>query len=111
MAAYTLKRLVDPTQLPTSATSIYTVGQGITTAIKEILVANASAANASITIHIAKSGTINSQSNQIVPSVVVSPNSVLTLDITQVMNEGDKIYAYSSIASSLNIMISGYEAQ
>jgi hypothetical protein len=110
MATYTLKRLVDPQQLTTTGTNLYQCPINTTTTIKEILVANASSSNAAVTINLAPVGSVNTGANQIIPGVVISPNSTLTLDITQVMNAGDRIFANASVANSLNICISGYES-
>jgi hypothetical protein len=110
MASYTAKRLVNPTQLTTSASTIYTVsGVGVSVAVKQIMVSNISASTANFSMHIVPSGGISSSTNLMSPAVGIAPNSFITIDIDQVMVTGDFISAFSSAATALNVMVSGYE--
>lgn len=110
MASYTAKRLVNPTQLTTSASTIYTVaGVGVSVAVKQIMLSNVSGSSANFSMHIIPSGGIASASNLMSPAVAIAANSFITIDIDQVLVTGDVISAFSSSAGALNIMVSGYE--
>jgi hypothetical protein len=45
-----------------------------------------------------------------IPALAISPSSLLTIDLNQVLNAGDTIQAFSSATSSINLMVSGFEA-
>lgn len=110
MATYSLKRFVPATTLTTSTATLYTVTSPATSAVvKQILVANYSASSASVSIYLVPSGSSASTANVVVPGVSISANSTITLDLTQVLNQGDFIAAVSSASSSINLMVSGYE--
>lgn len=110
MASYTAKRLVNPTQLTTSASTIYTVsGVGVSVAVKQIMISNVSGSAASFSMHIVPSGGIAGSANLMSPGVAIAPNSFITIDIDQVMVTGDFISAFASASASLNVMVSGYE--
>lgn len=110
MASYTAKRLVNPTQLTASPSTIYTVaGVGVSVAVKQIMISNVSGTSANFSMHIVPSGGIASSSNLMSPALAISPSSFITIDIDQVLVTGDIISAFSSSAGALNVMISGYE--
>lgn len=111
MASYSMKRFTNPTQLGTSASTIYTAGTGVTATVKEILVANVSGAAQSISLHFVPSGGIASSSNLMVPALSVSSTSLITIDLNQVLNAGDTIQAFASATTSINVMVSGFEAE
>ena len=110
MASYTIKRLTNPTQLGTSATSIYAVsGVGLSVAVKQILVSNVSSSSASFSMHVVPTGGIAGATNLMAPAVSLAPNSFITINLDQVLTNGDAISAFASATSSINVMISGYE--
>ena len=112
MANYNLKRFTDPTTLGTSATALYTVTSPASSGItKQILVSNYSTSSANVTLYLVPSGGTAGNSNAIVPAVSISANSTITLDLTQVLNLGDSLWALASAGSSLNVLVSGYEVQ
>lgn len=112
MAAYSLKRFCPVTTLTTGNTTLYTVTNPVVNGVlKQILVANYSASSATVTVYIVPSGGTAGNSNIVVPAVSISANSTITLDITQVMNQGDFLVATAGASSAINISVSGYEAQ
>lgn len=110
MAAYTLKRMTAPTQLGTSASTVYTVGTGVTAVVKQILVVNVSASATTVTIHAVPSAGSAGTTNRIFSALPIAPNATLTLDLSQVLTAGDTIQALAGATSAVNVMISGYEA-
>ena len=112
MATYSLKKFCPVTTLSGSNTTLYTASSPVTNSvIKQLLVANYSASSATVSVYLVPSGGSASNSNVILPSVAIAANSTITLDITQVMNQGDFIVASASAGTAINITISGYEVQ
>lgn len=110
MASYTAKRLVNPTQLGTSASTVYTVsGVGVSAVVKQIMVSNTSASSVNFSMHVVPSGGIAGATNLMSPALAIAANSFITIDLDQVLATGDFISAFASAATSLNIMVSGYE--
>ena len=110
MAAYTLKQFAPVTNLTTSPVTLYTVTSPVTSAVvKQILVSNYSASTATLTVNFVVSGGTAGNLNAVIPSVSISANSTITLDITQVINQNGFIAASASVGSAINVMISGYE--
>lgn len=105
-----MKRLANPTQLGTSASTIYTAGVGVKALLKELVVSNISASAASFSMHVVPSGGTASSSNLMVPALSISPNSFLTIDFNEVLNAGDTLQAFASAATTINVMASGFEA-
>lgn len=110
MASYTIKRLTNPTQLGTSASSIYTAsGAGTTIAVKQIMVANVSASSVNFSMHVIPTGGIAGSTNLMVPAVAIAPNSFIVIDLDQILTNGDSLSAFASATASINVMVSGYE--
>ena len=110
MAAYNLKRMTNPTQLGTSAASVYTVGSGITAVVKQLLATNTTATASTVSVHLVPTSGTTTTSNLIFASVPVPPNSTLVIDLAQVMNAGDSLHAFAGNAATVNLTVSGYEA-
>lgn len=112
MASYSLARLAALTQLTASAATLYTVTAPRTKAVvKQILVSNTSASSATVTIHIVPALGTASSATKIIPEVSVAANSVITFDVTQVLNVGETLQALASTGSAINAIISGYEVE
>lgn len=112
MASYSLARLAALTQLTTSAATVYTVTAPKTKGvIKQILVSNTSASTATVTLHIVPALGAASAANKIIPEVSLAANSVITFDVTQVMEVGETLRALASAATSVNLIVSGYEVE
>ena len=110
MAAYNLKRMTNPTQLGTTASSVYTVGSGITAVVKQILATNATATSSTVSIHLVPTSGTTTTANLIFAAVPVPANSTLVIDLAQVMNAGDSLHAFAGNATTVNLTVSGYEA-
>jgi hypothetical protein len=107
---YTMKRLAAPQVLPTSSAVLYAVPANTTTTVKQILLANTTGTQATVTLNVVVASSSPQTSNQILPAMVINPNTTITLDLNQVLNANDSIWGVSNTASAINIMISGYEA-
>jgi len=102
--------MTNPTQLGTSASSVYTVGAGITAVVKQLLATNTTATASTISVNLVPSAGTTSTSNLIFASVPVPANSTLVIDLAQVMNAGDQLFALAGNATTVNLTVSGYEA-
>ena len=110
MAAYNLKRMTAPTQLGTSASTVYTVGSGITATVKQILAANVTSSASTVSIHLVPSGGSATTANLIFAAIPVAGNSTVVFDLNQVMDTGDTLRAFAGNATAINLVVSGYEA-
>lgn len=110
MAAYNLKRMTNPTQLSTSAASVYTVGAGITAVVKQVLATNTTASASTVSVHLVPTSGTATTSNLLFAAVPVPPNSTLVIDLATVMNAGDSLQAFAGNATTINLTVSGYEA-
>lgn len=110
MASYTIKRLTNPTQLGTSASAIYTVsGVGLSVAVRQLMVSNVSASSVNFSMHVVPNGGTATATNLMSPAVPIAPNSFITIDLDQVLTNGDALSAFASATSAINVMVSGYE--
>lgn len=102
--------MTNPTQLGTSAASVYTVGSGITAVVKQILATNATASPSTVSVHLVPTSGTATTSNLIFAAIPVPANSTLAIDLAQVMNAGDQLFAFAGNATTVNLTVSGYEA-
>ena len=102
--------MTNPTQLGTTASSVYTVGSGITAVVKQILATNATATSSTVSIHLVPTSGTTTTANLIFAAVPVPANSTLVIDLAQVMNAGDSLHAFAGNATTVNLTVSGYEA-
>jgi ATP-dependent protease ClpP protease subunit len=106
--AYTPKRFYIG-QPGTSATTLATVPSGKTWIVKQICLANTTASDATVTIHLVPSGGSAGVGNMIVPGITVYAKSVVTVDLAQVMTAGDFIAGLQGTTSAITVTISGVE--
>lgn len=102
--------MTNPTQLGTSASSVYTVGSGITAVVKQVLAANCTATASTFSMHLVPTGGTTTTANQIFCQIPVPAYSTLAIDLAQVMNAGDTLHAFAGNATTINLTVSGYEA-
>jgi hypothetical protein len=110
VAAYNLKRMTNPTQLGTSAVSVYTVGSGITAVVKQVLATNTTASASTLSMHLVPNAGSATTSNLIFAAIPVPANSTVVIDLSQVLNVGDQLFAFAGNATTVNLTVSGYEA-
>lgn len=78
--------------------------------IKQILLANTTAVSATVTLNLVPSpGTTVAVANQIVPAITVPGNSVITLDVSLVMNVSDAIRGLQGTAAAITVSIHGVQ--
>jgi hypothetical protein len=108
MATITPKKLCQGALTTSSVAALYTVPASTITFLKDIDVANTTAAPVSLTINLVPSGGSVATSNQLVPVLPIAGNSMWQWTGTQILNVGDTIHANGS-AVGLTINSSGAE--
>jgi hypothetical protein len=73
------------------------------------MVSNVSASSVNFSMHVVPNGGTAGATNLMSPAVPIAPNSFITIDLDQVLTNGDALSAFASAGSSLNVMVSGYE--
>jgi hypothetical protein len=108
MATYTPKRLgTNPVQLSTSGTtSLYTAPASTTAIIKQLVVANTTASNATFNLSI--TGSV-AASRALFQGLVIGANSTAVIDLSVVLQPTEGIFASTGTASALTLTISGVE--
>lgn len=107
--AITAQKLFRGTMLTTTAATLYTAPANTTVRLTELLFANGSTADVSVTAHLVASGSAASTNNKIVPAIPLGANELLQLQFSTVMLTGDFISALASSASQIVAYGSGSE--
>ncbi len=101
--AMTQTKLHAPSQLGTSAATLYTVPGSTTTIVKQIALCNTAAAARTVTIYLVPSGGSSGVANAILYEVPVDAKSTTFVNLSAVMATGDFIQGLASVASSVTI--------
>lgn len=95
---------------PAAAVGIlYTTPAGQKTLVRTIAVTNTTAAVATLTLHLVDNGGAPSAANALVYALPVQPNSIVVIEVKQVLSAGDTIRGLQGTAAALTIHISGVE--
>jgi hypothetical protein len=108
MVAYTPTRMAQ-VSMAAAAAVVYTVPAAKSAIVKQLIIANVTAATVSAFVSIVPAGGAGAVANRIVHDVDVPPKSVLTFELSQVLPTGGTIAAHASSASALTLTISGLE--
>lgn len=105
------KRLVDGSQLTTSAATYYTTPANTLTTISACTVTNTTGTAQTLTMHLIPQGGSASASNMIVSARVVAAGESFNVAsaIGQTMAAGGFLQALAGAATSLTLVASGYE--
>lgn len=106
--AYTPKKLYTG-QPNTTATTVYTAPASTTTIVKNIVICNTSASDATITVHFVPSAGSASASNRIISSLSVTANNTVIIECSGVLATGDFISAQQGTSSAITLHITGVE--
>lgn len=111
--ALTQKRLTNPTQLTTVSANCYTVGSGVTTVVKQIILTNTTSSAKTATVRLVISGGSDAATADILSNATIAANETLVFNCSMVMTysagAGDRITALVSANSAVNISIFGIE--
>jgi hypothetical protein len=102
---YVPARFGDPTTLTTTPINVYTFDE--VSILKQLLVANIFNGLLTFSLYLVPSGEVLREKYKIFGDVQVDANTVLTIDLNQVVYSGETIYASANVANGLNFILSG----
>lgn len=102
----TLKRIIGPVALTTTAATVYTVPAATTTTVRHIHVSNESGTSANVTVSV---GTDAAGKRFLFGVPIANASSGLDWTGSLVLAAGEVIQAYASAATSLTLIASGVE--
>jgi hypothetical protein len=106
--AISAKKLFNPTQLGTSASTLYTVPAGTKTLVKRLIAHNTDTSSRIITLYLVPSGGAAGVSNQVAKETIPAEDYAV-FDLDQVLEAGDTIQALADAASVITVHGSGIE--
>lgn len=109
MATYTETQLAQSNVASTTETTVYTVPGSTTTVVKQIVVANVTAADVTTSLSLVPSGGSAGVTNRLYEQTTIPAYSTVTFDLSQVMDTGDFISIKQGTASGVTTTISGVE--
>jgi len=104
---YSPQRFGDPTTLTTTPVNIYTFDEK--SIVKQLLVSNIFNGLLTFSLYLVPSGQVLKDQYKLFGDVQVDANTVLTIDLNQVVYDGEALYAHANVANGLNMIISGVE--
>ena len=109
----TVKQLVTPQQLATTASSnLYVSPVGPTgkgTIVKEILLCNTTATGATVTVYFCIAGAAASAANTAIASLSVAAYETKFVSLSTLLSPTDSIRAISNTATAITMIVSGVE--
>ena len=103
-------RLVNPTTLTTSISTVYTVAAGETVIVKQLLLCNilgTAGGSAEATVYLVPNGQTRGNQHKILSNIGVFENETTLINLALVMTAGDKLDVVASAGSALNLTLSG----
>lgn len=91
----------------TGETTLYTVPAGRSVILKHIMVTNTTGSAATFTLSLVPSGGSPAASNRLYVATSVPANGLISLILSQVMNQGDFLSALQPTTNALTMHISG----
>lgn len=103
--AYAPKRLYIG-QPAAAGTTLYT-SAGESTIVKQIAITSTVPTQTMLSLHLVPSGGTPSAANALVYNRAFDGLTITTINLSQVLDEGDSLYALQSSANALTVIISG----
>src|SRR6266568_712608 len=104
----TLNRIRMYTGQPgTSEGTLYTVPASTNAKVTEVLIANTSAASASVSLSAVPSGGSAGNTNRLFTALSVDGNAVVIMDMSVFLDTGDFLSAVQTTSSAITLTISG----
>ena len=104
---YSPQRFGDPATLTTTPVNIYTFNEK--SIMKQLLVSNIFNGLLTFSLYLVPAGQVLKEQYKLFGDVQVDANTVLTIDLNQVVFDGESLYAHANVANGLNMIISGVE--
>ncbi len=103
------KKMIDDLYLPGTSAAHYTVATGLQAAVTSIILCNTDSSPVTVTIYIMKSGGTEAKGT-ILSAYSMAVGETKTLPLGgEVMDVGDAIKGFASVADKVTIRASGYE--
>jgi len=77
--------------------------------VRNIVLANTTAADAKVTVHFVPSGGAPGNGNKVIADYTVWANDTVVVDLSAVLEEGDSIQAVQATAGAVTVYVSGVE--
>lgn len=103
------KRIIGPSELTTSTSTLYTTPASTTTIVKEILFSNKTGSARTVTLRLVPDGASESNVHDIFSDININANETLSFACSIVLNTGDLIKSFASANTAVNIIANGYE--
>lgn len=101
------KRLVGPVTLTASNATIGSaVGSGYTWVVKQVVLCNTTGTERLVYLAI---GTAATAGNRIMSALPIAAYDTIVLDTALVLTQTEQLYGYSDSASSVNVVVMGWE--
>ena len=107
--AYTPTRFVGPTLLTVTPSPLYSFPSSAI--VKEILISNISQGLLSMSMWLVPNGQSYGDQYKFIGDIQIDGNTTIIMDISQVANAGESIYADSNVTGYINVCISGVLVQ
>jgi hypothetical protein len=107
--AYTPTILCPTTYPGTSGTTLYTVPAAKTTIVKNIILANTTGTEATVSLSVVPSGGSAATSNRVLSTYAVPANGISTLDCSLVMPTAAFLFGTNTTNNAVTMTISGVE--
>ncbi len=107
---YTPRRLFGPSSIGVlPATTLMAVPANTIDILKQIVAANTSDSPVRLTTSLVPSGGTSGPINRLIPGSVIQPRSVVTFDLSQVLNAGDFLTSFVATANLLSVNDASFE--
>lgn len=93
----------------TAIGTLYTVPASTNTIIKNIMLCNTTAIDATLTIHFVPSAGTAGVTNKVISTYTVKANDTVVIDLSAVLSAGDTVQALQGTASAITTYLSGVE--
>ena len=107
--AMTQTKLHDPSQLGTSASTLYTVPASTTTILKQVSLCNTSATARTVQLFVVPNGGTAGVTNALVYDMTVDAKATVFVNLSSVMETGATLQGQASVASAITIHSSGIQ--
>jgi hypothetical protein len=90
-----------------AGTTLYTVATGYQLVLKEVVIANATAASKTITLRVRRAGATSDATRSLLEAVAIEANKSIVLALSTVVAAAGILTGIASAASSVTLTISG----
>lgn len=100
------ERLYGPAALTNTAATVYTVGAGVASILRFVILTNTTSSDHTATVSVGA----DAAGTRIVDTIPVPAHSVVTIDFFLPLDAGETIQAFADANTSVNLTLSGVES-